>query len=316
MTMATITGIRSVELEITGKCQLQCSHCCTNSGPLTPAGAMAREDWLTVIDEIAALGIPAVQLIGGEPTLSPYLADYIDTALKLGLKVEVYSNLTHVRPALWTQFSRAGVSLATSYYSDDAAQHERITGGRGSFACTRASIKEAVRRHIPLRAGIVRVIEGQRVDEAVADLRVIGVERIQVDRKRKVGRAADSGSGSPSTNELCGHCFRHRVAISPDGVVTGCILSRFLPAGNVRKQFLGEILTAARWEEITASIPLPRNGACTPDDSSECDPWGDAGEVTMACPPHDSGDCDPANTIACAPKYSVVPVVISSGAAS
>lgn len=68
-----LPGIQSVQLEITGTCQLQCTHCCTSSGPQTPSGAMQREDWLRVIREIAALDIPSVQLIGGEPTLSPYL---------------------------------------------------------------------------------------------------------------------------------------------------------------------------------------------------------------------------------------------------
>lgn len=200
----------------------------------------------------------------------------------MGLKVEVYSNLAHVRPALWNQFSRPGVSLATSYYSDEAPQHDEITGGRGSHARTRANIEEALSRGIPIRAGIVRVTDGQRVEEAAADLRHLGVERIRVDRTRKVGRASEGPQ--PTVSELCGHCFRNRVAISPDGIVSGCILSRFLPAGNVRKQALGEILTAALWKEIATSIPLPNLGQCPPEDSSECDPWGDAGEVTMGHP--------------------------------
>jgi len=277
----TLRAIRSVECEITGTCNMSCKHCCTSSSPQTPVGAMTRDDWLTVIDDVATLGIPAVQLIGGEPTLSPYLPQYIDHALDAGLRVEVYSNLVHVRPSLWHSFERKGVCLATSYYSDDASQHEQITGGRGSYARTRAHIAEAVKRGIPLRAGIVEVLDGQRVQQAEAELRRLGVERIQVDRTRKVGRAAEAADTLPSTSELCGHCFRHRVAVSPDGEVSGCILSRFLPAGNVRHTPLAEILNSARWQEISATIPAPR----------------------AACPPDDSGDCDPANTEACDPAY-------------
>ncbi|MEY9988038.1 MoaA/NifB/PqqE/SkfB family radical SAM enzyme [Streptomyces sp. V4I8] len=106
MTTPTVTGIRSVELETTGRCQLNCRHCCTSSGPKAPAGTMTRQDWLDAITDIAELGIPAVQFIGGEPTLAPYLPQYIDYALGLGLKVEVYSNLTHIRPRLWEAFQR------------------------------------------------------------------------------------------------------------------------------------------------------------------------------------------------------------------
>lgn len=285
--MNALDTIRSVELEITGTCDLQCTHCCTMSGPRVSSGLMTRDDWDQVLADVAALGIPAVQMIGGEPTLSPHLRHYIERATELGLFVEVYSNLTHIRPALWRAFDRRGVSLATSYYSDQAEQHERITQGKGSHARTRANILEALDRGIPLRVGIVEVNPGQRVAEAEAELRALGVTRINTDRARKVGRAATDTI--PTVDELCGHCFRHRVSIDPDGNVSGCILSRFLEAGNVRERPLPEILHDALWSEITATIPTPRS-ACTPDDS---------------------GDCDPANSDACLPDFpdDVAPAV-------
>jgi len=276
-----VAGIRSVELEVTGRCQLQCTHCCTDSGPKASPGTMTRADWQRVISDIAELGIPAVQFIGGEPTLTPYLPEYIDHALAVGLRVEVYSNLTHIRPGLWKRFEQPGVCLATSYYSDQAEQHEQITRGPGSYQRTRANITEAISRGIPLRVGIVEVLEGQRVTQAQEELRSLGVTTIQVDRARKVGRGADSPSVIPSTSELCGNCFRYRVSVAPDGQVSGCILSRFLVAGNVREQRLTEILHSDRWQQLTDAVPAPR-AACTPDDS---------------------GDCDPANTEACNPAY-------------
>ncbi|MCM2420317.1 radical SAM/SPASM domain-containing protein [Streptomyces sp. RKAG293] len=279
-----LEGILSVELEITGTCQLRCSHCCTDSGPKVSAGAMTRANWQQVIADIAKLGIPAVQFIGGEPTLSPHLPRFIDQALDAGLKVEVYSNLTHVRPGIWSALNRPGVCLATSYYSDDAAEHEQITNGPGSYTRTRTNIIEAVRRGIPLRAGIVEVIAGQRIAQAKDELRSLGVTSIQVDRARQVGRAAPAGT-VPGTSELCGHCFRHRVSVSPDGEVSGCILSRFMIAGNVREQRLADILGSDRWAQMTSAVPAPRAG----------------------CSPDDSGDCDPANTTACDPAYDFAP---------
>ncbi|WP_336246607.1 SPASM domain-containing protein [Streptomyces cupreus] len=167
------------------------------------------------------------------------------------------------------------------FYSDQAQQHEQITNGPGSYRRTRENIAEVVRRGIPLRVGIVEVLEGQRVAEAQEQLRHLGVTRIQVDRVRKVGRAAAPDTSIPSTSELCGNCFRHRMSISPDGQVSGCILSRFLVAGNVREQRLADILVSEEWQQLTDAVPMPR----------------------MACTPDDSGDCDPANTEACDPAY-------------
>ncbi|WP_411144722.1 radical SAM/SPASM domain-containing protein [Streptomyces sp. x-80] len=284
-TVTPVAGIRSVELEITGTCQLACTHCCTDSGPKAGPGAMTRDDWQHVIADVAELGIPAVQLIGGEPTLSPYLPHYIAQAADAGLSVEVYSNLAHVRPAVWAALGRPGIALATSYYSDDAAQHEQITNGRGSHARTRANIVNALERGIPLRVGMVEVIEGQRIEEGKAELLRLGVTRVQVDRARKIGRAAEPNGTGPTTAELCGHCFRHRVSIDPDGNVSGCILSRDLVAGNVRERRLADILNSGRWAEITATVPMPM-------------PMPRA-----ACTPHDSNDCDPASTPACLPAH-------------
>ncbi|WP_316763150.1 radical SAM protein [Streptomyces herbicida] len=283
--MAMAAGILSAELEITGVCQLKCSHCCTDSGPTASAGTMTFDNWQQVIGDIAELGIPAVQFIGGEPTLSPYLTQYIDQALAAGLNVEVYSKLTHVRPGLWAAFERPGVCLATSYYSDRADEHEKITNGPGSYRRTRGNISEALRRGIRLRVGIVDVLEGQRVEQAQAELRSLGVTRIMVDRVRRVGRAADPATAVSSPSELCGRCFRQRLSVSPDGEVSGCILSRFLTAGNVREHRLADILNSHRWQELTDVVPQPR----------------------AACPPDDSGDCDPANTPACDPAWDAAP---------
>ncbi|MFE9387503.1 radical SAM protein [Streptomyces sp. NPDC007025] len=291
---AALPGLESVELEITGTCNAACLHCCTGSSPQTPQGTMSREDWQRTISDVAELGIPMVQFIGGEPTLAPYLPQFIDQALDAGLGVEVYSNLTHVRPSLWRQFEREGVCLATSYYTDDRAQHDRITQTRGGLDRVRANIGEAVQGGIPMRAGIVEVIDGQRVDQAAAELRGMGIQRIRIDRARKVGRAAEHAATEPTADELCGRCFRQRVSVSPDGAVSGCILSRFMVAGNVREQRLADILHSDRWAQLTAAVPLP--------------------QPTGGCPPDDSSDCDPANTEACPPAYGLAPAPVLEGA--
>ncbi|GAB2625304.1 hypothetical protein GCM10027168_66280 [Streptomyces capparidis] len=270
MNTSVLTGIQSVELEITGTCQLRCTHCCTDSGPTAPPGTMTREDWQHVIADIAALGIPAIQLIGGEPTLSPHWTELLEQALGLGLMVEVYSNLFHIKPQWWDVLAQDGVTLATSYYSDDAAEHDRVTTRPGSHRRTRANIAEALRRGIPLRAGIVEVLDGQRVAEARADLETLGVTNVTIDRMRGVGRASGHTSGT-GVAELCGRCGRGKAAVLPTGEVALCLMAREMPVGNVREQRLADILTGRRWSRIAALIPAPRTAGCSPDDQS-CQP--------------------------------------------
>lgn len=217
---------------------------------------------------------------GGEPTVHPYWREFTELGLSLGLHVEVYSNLFYVAPDWWELFEREGVTLGTSYYSNDPDEHDKITGRRGSYARTRCNIREAVIRGITVRAGIVDVLPGQHVTEARAELESMGVKHINTDRVRAVGRAQLPGA-APTLDEMCGRCTRGRAAILPNGELAGCVLSRDFPAGNVRETRLAELLRGPKWAELAARIPAQR-AACTPDDS---------------------GDCDPANTEACDPAY-------------
>jgi hypothetical protein len=108
-----------------------------------------------------------------------------------------------------------------------------------------------------------------RQDTATArdELLALGVTDIHTDRARGVGRAA---RGTPDISELCGRCGRGRAAISRHGDLSPCVIGRFLVAGNVKDEPVGDILCGVRWREIVGSIPA--QGVCTPSDSNDCDP--------------------------------------------
>ncbi|WP_328493482.1 radical SAM protein [Streptomyces sp. NBC_00414] len=268
-----------LEFGITGRCQLTCPTLCyAKSGGTNGHGEMSTADWKRLISDAAEVGVKKVQFIGGEPTLHPDFEALVNRALVLGLGVQVYSNLYRVKLEHWELFMRPRVTVATSYYSDDPAEHERVTNRRGSHAATRANIVEALRRNIPLQVGIVEVFEGQRTAQAREELLALGVRRVVTDRVRSVGRGEVH---IPSPSDLCGRCARGRAAVMTDGTVTPCVLGRFLPTGNAKSDGLAAVFGGRAWADTAARIPAR----------------------TDACPPDDSGDCDPANTDACDPAY-------------
>lgn len=285
----TASLVTFLALEITGKCQLRCLHCYAGSGPAGTHGTMTVRDGERLIGDAAGMGVRTVQFIGGEPTLHPQLSRLVRCAVTAGLRVEVFSNLVHVSPEQWAAFSLPGVSLATSWYTPDPVTHARFTGSGGAHARTKANIAEAVRRGIRVRAGIVD-IPGAHPEAARAELTGLGVTGTgAADRVRQVGRAARPGvPGNPDVVELCGRCGRGRAAVSPDGDVSPCVLSRWMTAGSVRRQPLAEILHGAAMREFTAAIPAPRPVECNPD-----------------CKPAlgDGSDCGPAENDACGPDY-------------
>ncbi|MFF4205620.1 radical SAM protein [Streptomyces sp. NPDC001668] len=272
-----------LELEITRRCQLMCqTHCYAQAGPTQGHGVMTGEDWKRVISEAAALGVKKIQLIGGEPTLHPDFVELVEHALAKRLGVEVYSNLYRVRPEHWALFTRSGITLATSYYADTDDGHDEVTGRTGSHAATRANIIEAHRRGIRVRVGIVDVRDGQRVEEARAELEELGITDVHIDRVRGVGNAA-KGAGLPSTSELCGRCATGIAAILSDGTVTPCVLGRFLPAGHIKDAPLERVFSSPQWQQVAANIPAGRHDPCGPD----CGPNDDSSGGGGTCSPAD-----------------------------
>lgn len=279
-------------LEITGKCQLQCEHCYADSGPKSAHGMMRIQDWTRIIDEAKDLGVRMVQFIGGEPTLHPGLPCLIDHVIGHRMAVEVFSNLVRVSRHLWDIFSLPGVRLATSYYADNAAQHERITQRKGSYESTKRNITEAVRRSIPLRVGVINVQDDQRVEQACTELRELGVTEIATDRLRQVGRGARDQL--PGVSQLCGNCARGKVAVTFNGEVWPCVFARWISLGNVMSTPLPEIVTTPKMSEISKQLAVgATRRECFPE---KCDPL---------CPPSCSPSCIPQNN--CRPVGSCGP---------
>ncbi|WP_344292372.1 SPASM domain-containing protein [Streptomyces synnematoformans] len=199
---------------------------------------------------------------------------------------------------------RPGVSLATSYYSDNPAEHAAITR-RPSHARTRTNIAEAVRRKIPVRAGVVHVREGQRSAAAQRELITLGVREVGTDRLRQVGRGVRDQP--PDAVQLCGRYASGVIAISPDGAVWPCVFSRWLPMGNVLERTLAEILGSAEAEWVRSELrvefaerqpPLPGAGTdpCDPQCGPSCGP-----ACGPSCWPTGTGPCSPNG--GCQPNY-------------
>lgn len=274
-------ALNLLSLEITGRCQLACIHCYADSGPRGTDGVMSTAEWLYLIDQAAGAGASRLQLIGGEPTIHRSLPALVDRALNRGLEVEIFTNLARVTPALWALFERPGVRLAASYYSPHAAEHDAITGRR-SHDRTRANIIEAVRRNIPLRVSVIQIQQDQAADEAVAEMRALGVRHVGLDRLRQIGRGVRESGAGPA--ELCGRCAEGKLAVLATGDVIPCLLSRWAVLGSVRTTGIGELYESSRRDRslLAAATMASRDGA-----ARACGPDGDGGVCEQpACLPH------------------------------
>lgn len=297
-----IDGLQFLWLELTNVCNLRCTHCYAESGPHPDrADLLSTADFERLLKEAAAIGCRAVQFIGGEATLHPGLPQLIARARDLGYEfVEVYTNATRLPPALLACFVRHSVSLAVSVYADDAAVHDNVTCRRGSHAKTIASLKKIIDAGLDVRVGVVAMdTNADRIEPTLAFIRDLGVRRVGVDQVRGIGRGADVMRGGAGLEALCGSCWKGKLCVAPDGVVSTCIMSKAWPVGTVLEFGLADLIEFASLRYVREMIrdtvwepQLATDRDHTMCEPSPCDP--DGCSPTLICKPSDP-PCQPDN---------------------
>jgi MoaA/NifB/PqqE/SkfB family radical SAM enzyme len=235
-------------LELTNRCQLRCVHCYAQSGPDGRRGTMTSADWRSVIGQAAEIGFHRVTFIGGEPTLNRDLSDLAEYSLQRGLRVSIFSNLTHVPQEVWRTAGKSEVRLQTTYYSSSAAEHDAITGIRGSHALTLAAIREAAARGVTVHVALIEVRASQDAASARREVGDLGAAVSGRYPTRPVGRAA-SLIPQPATKKLCGRCAFRTLAVDCDGFAYPCVFARDSAVGYVRQETLTEILANQRMRD-------------------------------------------------------------------
>jgi hypothetical protein len=294
-------------VELTNRCNLQCVHCYSDSGPHTGAwDRLDRPKYEDVILEARTLGCRRVQFIGGEPTLNPDLPHLIALAAERGFTfIEVFSNLTRLSDDLLDCFRAYGVHVATSVYASDSATHDTITTVNGSFHKTVANIRRLLRAGVPLRAGVIEMAENAGATErTVAFLRSIGVDTIGTDRLRGFGRGCTDDSHD--ITELCGGCAERILCVGSDGAVSPCIMSKNWSVGSILDTPLADLARSTALStlraEIYRAVVLP--GKEHPEsaeilatcDPKICTPYG------TCSPKWGPGPCEPNGCNPCRPK--------------
>ncbi len=317
-----LNGLSFLWLEITSKCNLECSHCYADAGPWhSLSGGMNTDEWLTVIGEAADAGCRQLQFIGGEPTLHPDLPGMISFAADRGYEfLEVFTNATTLTPKLLRTFVEKKVHVATSFYSDDPATHDVITKRRGSFQRTVAGIEKLVTAGIAVRAGIIEMPENLgHAARAREFLQRLGVTDIGVDFQRGVGRGGVKECISDPMAELCGQCWKGSLCVTASGAAYPCVFSRFVQLQSP-KHGLGAIIEGDALREFRMRLQeyyLNRPGVqptcgptcrpkCAPGDFNRCAPpppavedaYRATGEMcdptcTPKCVPYDFKNCQP-----------------------
>ena len=146
--------LRSLDIELTERCNNNCIHCCIN---LPPADKNARKKELTtakikeILTEAAALGCLTVKFTGGEPLLRDDFEALYLFARGKGLKVILLTNATLITPHLAETFRRIPPleNIEITVYGMKIGSYEAVSRTAGSFKAAFRGIQLLEEHHVP-----------------------------------------------------------------------------------------------------------------------------------------------------------------------
>lgn len=249
--------LRYVWLELTARCNCRCIHCYGEFGGPAPDCGLAElseSEWLDALRKIRGLGCGAIQLIGGEPLLSPAFGAVLREASALGFAtIDVFTNGTLATPAIAAELKRRHASVRLSVYGFDAASHAAITGNPHSFRLMDRGIDILLGAGVPIRPAVILMRENQHLLPRIRDyllrkgLRYSGFDAIRTsnparrvtDARLLAQRLVSPGcfrtsSRAFAVNRHWNSCWYGKFALAANGDVLPCIFARDRVCGNVR----------------------------------------------------------------------------------
>ena len=125
--------IRFVEIFVTLACNAKCDFC--SNGLFTSKKAtISKEKYIGLIDECAALNVPTVALIGGEPLLYKHINELISRINSHGMMSAIATNGSLLTREKVRELADCGLSAFTiSFFSLDPKKHDQILKLDGTY---------------------------------------------------------------------------------------------------------------------------------------------------------------------------------------
>jgi SynChlorMet cassette radical SAM/SPASM protein ScmE len=145
--MRVMQSPSSMEVSITGKCNLRCLYCFHFTSPLDVPQDLPAEEWLTFFEELGRLAVLKVTMEGGEPFIRPDLPEIIEGLVKNRMRFSILSNGTLITDELaaFLAGTRRCDSVQVSIDGSNPETHDACRG-QGNFLRAVAGI-ENLKRH-------------------------------------------------------------------------------------------------------------------------------------------------------------------------
>jgi SynChlorMet cassette radical SAM/SPASM protein ScmE len=142
---------RSVDLDITNKCNLRCGYCYHFSSPGDVARDLPTDEWLRFFEELGRCNVMNLTLAGGEPFLRKDLKELIQGIVKNKMRFSILSNGTLIDDEIAGFLSKTGRCDNVQVSLDGSTQetHDPLRG-KGCFEKAVAGIRCLQRHHLSI----------------------------------------------------------------------------------------------------------------------------------------------------------------------
>ncbi len=295
-------GERGVPLSVTyfvnGQCNLRCRGCFFFEHPAEPTPALDELDTLAakaLIDDLAALGVPFLELVGGEPFLRRDLFELARHARARGLWCGVTTNGTRFPDAALDEVRRV---FRTVFVSIDGFEdaHDTVRGV-GTYRKTLHGLRRLLDARGPALLGVSTIVGPENVDTLPAfgaELRALGVQQWVLSSGLAPAPRVDAGAAEAALAAIRRMRREHpafipqderffdallgfyrgegrygcdveqllHVSVTPGGETSACCTWP-VPLGPARRGSLGGTLASA---PAAAFAPVARCGGCVRHD--------------------------------------------------
>lgn len=177
--------------EITLACDLACGHCGSRAGRARP-GELSTAEALDLVDQLAALGIVEVVLIGGESYLREDWCEIIARIAERGMEPLLTTGGRGMTPERARAAKQAGLLSASVSFDGMEATHDLQRGVKGSWAAALQAVKNLREADVLVSANTqINKLSMRELPEVLELIIENGVHSWQIQLTVAMGRAAD-----------------------------------------------------------------------------------------------------------------------------
>jgi len=201
-----VTAFRAplyIAWEITHKCNAKCLHCYSNSGPdSTSDGELSTREALTLIDQLADIGLLVLAFSGGEPMLRKDWPHLVSHAVQRGLSVNIGTNGSCITGNTASVLESLGIqSVTVSLDSHREDVHDAFRRLPGLYSKAVKAIRRLAGQGVRVVVGFTPTRKNWRDGRAVIELACqLGAEAVNLSEYVPAGRGSMDLALTP--NEL------------------------------------------------------------------------------------------------------------------